>query len=484
MENKTKLPGENERRQYNMLLLSVKEVKSRNGSIYCILELQPSADERKITAKMWNTDKAQITKNVPEMSVASLFLKGEVYEGNLQFIADTISPGTGKPENYLPASKIDGQKMYDYLIGFINKHCGSHPATKAVLSIYEENREKLISYPAAMNIHHAYNGGLLMHTGTCSCICYKLASAVSPEVVREAQSADVKMVMNKIFSMLKKSASGPVTDAAKKIFLSFHTTHKEEAVEKYITMLVLQKFSKSYPFLDNDLLFGACAMRGLSVFVDDPMAELVGPATADMLLIKKGLAEAGLDTEKARLLRHCMIVSNQTTCKGAIPEAYLLVNAEEIARAAIKNAMADDADYEVSTAVISAALHDIGKLRELDATPLGKTEYHVDGNLFGHSAMGIEMYIEALEKTETPFDEATGSIAACIASHHGKSEWGALTEPASFEAWTLFMVDRIDSRMDIFERCAQALDEGGRDESVRKYIGNVVYKPAKTAQGA
>ena len=146
--------------------------------------------------------------------------------------------------------------------------------------------------------------------------------------------------------------------------------------------------------------------------------------------------------------------------------------------------MADDADYEVSTAVISAALHDIGKLRELDATPLGKTEYHVDGNLFGHSAMGIEMYIEALEKTETPFDDATGSIAACIASHHGKSEWGALTEPASFEAWTLFMVDRIDSRMDIFERCAQALDEGGRDESVRKYIGNVVYKPAKTAQGA
>ena len=484
MENKTKLPGENERRQYNMLLLSVKEVKSRNGSIYCILELQPSAGDRKITAKMWNTDKEQITKAVPEMSVASLFLKGEVYDGNLQFIADTITPGAGKAEDFLPASKIDGQRMYDYLTGFISKHCGDHTAAKAALSIYEENREKLVRYPAAMSVHHAYNGGLLMHTGTCSCICNKLASAVSPEIVREAQSADAKAVMNKIFSILKKTASGPVTEAAKKIFLSFHTTHKEEAVVKYITMLTLQRFCKSYPFLDIDLLFGACALRGVSVFTDDPMAKLVGPATADMLLVKKELAGQELDKEKAKLLCHCMIVSEQTDRKGAIPEAYLLTGAEEIARAAVKNAALDSASYTVSTVVLSAALHDIGKLRELDASPFGKTEYHIDGNLFGHPAMGVEMYIDALDKTGTPLNEETLSVAACIASSHGKSEWGALTEPASFEAWILFQVDRIDSRMDIFERCAEALDEGGKDESVRKYIGNVVYKPAKAAQDA
>ena len=136
MENKTKLPGENERRQYNMLLLSVKEVKSRNGSIYCILELQPSAGDRKITAKMWNTDKEQITKAVPEMSVASLFLKGEVYDGNLQFIADTITPGAGKAEDFLPASKIDGQRMYDYLTGFISKHCGAWAEVVSGLGLY------------------------------------------------------------------------------------------------------------------------------------------------------------------------------------------------------------------------------------------------------------------------------------------------------------------------------------------------------------
>lgn len=36
-------------------------------------------------------------------------------------------------------------------------------------------------------------------------------------------------------------------------------------------------------------------------------------------------------------------------------------------------------------------LHDIGKLQELDTDATGVAEYTVDGNLFGHTLLAIEM---------------------------------------------------------------------------------------------
>lgn len=486
MKTKTTLPVENERKQYEMLLLSVREVKNKSGdNTYCIIDLQPSAEERKISAKVWGTTKEQIISSVPEMTVAALFLTGNVYNGNLQYIADTITPGTGRPEDYRPSSKINGKTMYDYTTGLVTKHCAGHPAFNAFLSLYKENRERLLYYPAAMGVHHAELGGLIMHSGTCACVSHKIASAIAPENVRQIQSKGAVETMNAIHKMLnnmvKNAQLGPVTEEAMKIFRTFHTTHQEEAVKKYIAMTILHCVYKSYPILDADLLFGACLLRGASIFTDDPMAGLIGTGTCDMRIVKKHLEGTGLDGETVRLLAHCMIVNDDTDRSPVIPEAYLIMYAEKLADEAVRHASADDASFSVQTLIIAAALHDIGKIRELDAAPLGKTEYDTEGNMYGHTAIGVEMFLDALDRTGTGIDAQSAAVAHCIASHPGKKEWGALAEPATFEAVILSLVDRIDSRMNIFERCTQALPEGGKDESVRRYIGNVVYRPLKTA---
>ena len=47
-----------------------------------------------------------------------------------------------------------------------------------------------------------------------------------------------------------------------------------------------------------------------------------------------------------------------------------------------------------------------------------------------------------------------------IASHHGKTEWGALAEPAFPEAAIIHCLDMIDSRMEIYRETLDSLQDG------------------------
>lgn len=473
---KKELPKINERYEYQMLLLSVREIVKKNTN-YCILELLPGKEERKIEAKIWNTKKQDIVSETPEMTVVKLALSGNEYEGRVSYIADSIEPGEGSPLDYLPTSKIPGEKMFDYTLNIIRSHCGSHPMADTAAGLYEENREKLIYYPGALTVHHAYIGGLILHMGTCVNLCRKIAAVTNPSFVKGVMSKSTKEIMNASYKVIGKMAKGPAADTAKSIFRTFSCTHHEEAVEKYITLAVLKSLAGSYPFVNKDLMFAAAAVRKVSVFTDDPMAGVIGVETADMMIAERFLPGGPLDAETARLFRHCLISGMESDRKAAIPEAFLIMYAEKIAECAVKNADAEDLDVE--SMIIAAALHDIGKIKELDAQPLGKTEYSVNGNMFGHTALGLGMIINAAK--EVPEDPRKNKILNCIAAHHGKAEWGALASPASLEAELVFYIDHIDSRMDIYENCAKGLPAGGKDESVRKYIGNVVYRPLDAA---
>lgn len=98
----------------------------------------------------------------------------------------------------------------------------------------------------------------------------------------------------------------------------------------------------------------------------------------------------------------------------------------------------------------AVALHDIGKLEELETSSLGSAKYTVDGNLFGHTALGLRMIDKAAEYLNIP-DEETRDLRHCIAAHHGKTEWGAVAKPATIEAYLLHEIDMIDSRVYQFE---------------------------------
>ena len=113
------------------------------------------------------------------------------------------------------------------------------------------------------------------------------------------------------------------------------------------------------------------------------------------------------------------------------------------------------------------ALHDIGKLRELETTPLGTADYTAEGNLFGHLAIGLQMIDECVAKQvleyggNCPYDRTQlDALKHIVASHHGKMEWGALTEPKTLEAQMCFGIDYMDARMNSISETLDTMEDG------------------------
>ena len=121
-------------------------------------------------------------------------------------------------------------------------------------------------------------------------------------------------------------------------------------------------------------------------------------------------------------------------------------------------------DPEVLLAGI--ALHDIGKLTELDTNKLGIAEYTVEGNLYGHLFLGLNLVDDYVrrqtEKFGTcPYNKAQlDGVRHIIASHHGKQEWGAITEPHTPEAQVAFLVDYMDAKIFMYEDALKSVPEG------------------------
>lgn len=129
-------------------------------------------------------------------------------------------------------------------------------------------------------------------------------------------------------------------------------------------------------------------------------------------------------------------------------------------------------------------LHDIGKLRELDTTSLGDAGYTIDGNLFGHTLLGLEMFEEAVTEVKKEYDsfsdedtEKLRMVKHMIASHLGEKKYGTVISPAIPEAVILHYIDMIDSRMDIYEK---HMPEPGAMSDKIWSLGNKIYAPSYT----
>ena len=94
-----------------------------------------------------------------------------------------------------------------------------------------------------------------------------------------------------------------------------------------------------------------------------------------------------------------------------------------------------------------AILHDIGKLKELDANALGIAGAYTNaGQLLGHINVGMTMVAQAAEITM--ISEKTAMLLEhMILSHHGKPEFGSPRLPMFPEAEVLSICDLLDSKM-------------------------------------
>jgi 3'-5' exoribonuclease len=100
-------------------------------------------------------------------------------------------------------------------------------------------------------------------------------------------------------------------------------------------------------------------------------------------------------------------------------------------------------DIDRDILLTSAFLHDIGKIRELDAKSF---TYTVEGSLKGHIIIGIEMIQDKLRKLNEFPSDIQIKIEHNIVSHHGELEWGSPVVPKTREAIILHYSDNIDAK--------------------------------------
>lgn len=127
----------------------------------------------------------------------------------------------------------------------------------------------------------------------------------------------------------------------------------------------------------------------------------------------------------------------------------------------------------------AVALHDVGKLFELETDTMGDSTYTVEGGLLGHALIGIEMIDEAASGKNCDPEEVM-LLKHCIAAHHGEYDYGAISKPQIVEAFLLHIIDLTDSRVYMFENEYGKLLPGQRTDKRVFAIDAPVYRPTFT----
>lgn len=128
--------------------------------------------------------------------------------------------------------------------------------------------------------------------------------------------------------------------------------------------------------------------------------------------------------------------------------------------------------------VAGCALHDIGKLKEMETDSFGTAQYTLDGNLFGHLLIGYQMVRDEAIKQGIQDDEEVKCLLHIIASHHKNQDWGAIKSPSIREASMVSYIDQMNADDEKFVEEYSQLEAGQMMETRSKTLkGVAVYKP-------
>jgi 3'-5' exoribonuclease len=131
-----------------------------------------------------------------------------------------------------------------------------------------------------------------------------------------------------------------------------------------------------------------------------------------------------------------------------------------------------------------AILHDIGKIKELEAT--GEIVYTRDGLLEGHISIGLEMLNQRFALIPDFPAELALRCKHILLSHHGELEFGSPIVPKTPEAITLHFLDNLDAKTNIFVRAIDK-DKNKAEEftTFNKVMNRNIYKgPKESGEGS
>ena len=157
---------------------------AKNGNAY--LDLVLSDKDGEIFAKLWDYNEAAHGKYDTDMFVK---IRGVIsqYNGHDQLrierIRSVIESDNVDVSDFVKSADYSGDEMYNHLISLVNAF-KDEELKKIVSYLLEQNKEKILYFPAAFRLHHAIRSGLLMHTASIVKLCESVCK-VYPFVNRE-----------------------------------------------------------------------------------------------------------------------------------------------------------------------------------------------------------------------------------------------------------------------------------------------------------
>ena len=157
---------------------------TKNGSYY--LDLVLSDKDGEIFAKLWDYNEASHGQYDTDGFVK---VRGVIsqYNGHDQLKIERIRPVIESDNvdvsDYVKSADYTGEEMFAHLLSLVNAF-KDEDLKKIVSYLLEENKEKLLYFPAAFRLHHAIRCGLLMHTASIVKLCESVCK-VYPFVNRE-----------------------------------------------------------------------------------------------------------------------------------------------------------------------------------------------------------------------------------------------------------------------------------------------------------
>jgi 3'-5' exoribonuclease len=109
-------------------------------------------------------------------------------------------------------------------------------------------------------------------------------------------------------------------------------------------------------------------------------------------------------------------------------------------------------------AIAGAILHDMGKVRELNAGGAGRTP---EGRLIGHVILGLNLLREAASDMGLLDKPWLTELEHILLSHHGETQFGAPVKPFTREALLVHFIDNLDAKLKIMAEALEAAEADG-----------------------
>jgi 3'-5' exoribonuclease len=149
-------------------VLKKQKIRTRSGASYLALELADSTG--RISGRVWS-DVDLLDARFSEGDAVHVLGRVEKFRDKLQLEVRALEPSEADPASLAPAMRRDAEELEGFL-EFLTAEIHDDALREVVARVLAS--APLRSYPATIDGHHSYAGGLLEHTVGVATLCREL----------------------------------------------------------------------------------------------------------------------------------------------------------------------------------------------------------------------------------------------------------------------------------------------------------------------